>query len=88
MPSPAKSWSGSKRAGWMATGAHAVHQARRVIQEVSEASGASAHFQQHALQRALRDANVASCHVVFDLDTSREVYGKLLLGMQTPGALY
>jgi alkylation response protein AidB-like acyl-CoA dehydrogenase len=77
-----------QRARWMATGAHAVHQARRVLQEVSEASGASAHFQQHALQRALRDANVASCHVVFDLDTSREVYGKLLLGMPAPGALY
>lgn len=77
-----------QRARWIATGAHAVHQARRVIQDVSEGSGASAHFQQHALQRALRDANVASCHIAFDLDTNRQVYGKLLLGMEVAGAMY
>jgi alkylation response protein AidB-like acyl-CoA dehydrogenase len=74
-----------QRSRWSATVASAVHQARAVIQDVSEASGASAHFQSHALQRALRDANVASCHVIFDLDAQREAYGKLLLGMDAPG---
>ena len=74
-----------QRSRWSATVASAVHQARGVIQDVSEASGASAHFQTHALQRALRDANVACCHVVFDLDAQRETYGKLLLGMDAPG---
>jgi alkylation response protein AidB-like acyl-CoA dehydrogenase len=59
---------------------HAVHQARRVIQDVAEASGASAHFASHPLQRALRDVNVASCHVAFDRDAQRELYGRLLLG--------
>jgi len=77
-----------QRSRWVATGAHAVHQARRVLHEVSEASGASAHFLHHALQRAVRDANVASCHIVFDFDTHREVYGKLLLGLEAPGAMY
>jgi hypothetical protein len=77
-----------QRARWIATGAYAVHQARRVLQDVSEGSGASAHFQHHALQRALRDANVASCHIAFDLDTHREVYGKLLLGIEVMGAMY
>ena len=74
-----------QRSRWSTTLASAVHQARGVIQGVSEASGASAHFQSHALQRALRDANVASCHVAFDLDAQRETYGKLLLGMEAPG---
>jgi 3-hydroxy-9,10-secoandrosta-1,3,5(10)-triene-9,17-dione monooxygenase len=74
-----------QRASWVAKGAHAIHQARQVIQDIAEASGASAHFQSHALQRALRDANVATCHLVFDLDTGRETYGKLLLGMEVQG---
>jgi alkylation response protein AidB-like acyl-CoA dehydrogenase len=74
-----------QRSRWSTTLASAVHQARAVIQDVSEASGASAHFQSHALQRALRDANVGSCHVAFDLDAQRETYGKLLLGMEAPG---
>ena len=77
-----------QRARWVATVAHAVQQTRGVVQDLAEASGASAHFQQHALQRALRDVSVASCHRVFDLDAHREVYGRQLLGMPTPGALY
>jgi len=76
-----------QRARWVASGAHALHQAKRVIQDASEASGASAHFQSHPLQRALRDANVASCHLVFDLDAQQELYGKLLLGMELPSAI-
>ncbi|MEN8159646.1 MAG: acyl-CoA dehydrogenase [Myxococcota bacterium] len=74
-----------QRSRWSATVASALHQARRVIQEVSEASGASAHFQSHMLQRALRDANMACCHVIFDLDAQRETYGKLLLGIEAQG---
>jgi len=77
-----------QRSRWVATGAHAVQQARRVLADVSEGSGASAHFLQHALQRAVRDANVASCHIVFDFDTHRQVYGKLLLGLDATGAMY
>jgi alkylation response protein AidB-like acyl-CoA dehydrogenase len=77
-----------QRSRWVASVAHAVHQARRVIQDVSEGSGASAHFQHHPLQRALRDANVASCHLVFDLDAHREMYGRLMLGMEVVGGLF
>ncbi|HVN36845.1 MAG TPA: acyl-CoA dehydrogenase [Myxococcota bacterium] len=77
-----------QRSRWITTVAHAVQQAREVVQDLAEASGASAHFTQHALQRALRDVSVASCHRVFDLDAHREVYGKQLLGKPTPGALY
>jgi alkylation response protein AidB-like acyl-CoA dehydrogenase len=76
------------RARWSASVSLAVHQARRVIQDVAEASGASAHFLDHPLQRALRDVNVASCHIVFDRDAQRETYGKLLLGQEPEFALF
>ncbi len=73
------------RARWGASIAHAVHQARRVIGDVAEGSGASAQFNSDPLQRALRDVNVASCHIVFDLDAQRERYGRVMLGLD-PGA--
>jgi alkylation response protein AidB-like acyl-CoA dehydrogenase len=76
------------RGRFAASIAHAVHQARRVIQAVAEASGASAHFASHPLQRALRDVNVASCHVVFDHDAQRELYGRLLLGQDPSHPLF
>ncbi len=76
------------RARWAASAAHAVQQARRVVQSVAEGSGASAHYQQHRLQRALRDVNMASCHVVFDADAQSELYGRLLLGFEPKGGLF
>jgi hypothetical protein len=77
-----------QRSRWVATGAYVVQRARQILQDVSEGSGASAHFLQHPLQRALRDANVASCHIVFDFEAHRETYGKLLLGLDVGGAMY
>jgi len=77
-----------ERARWSASFTHVVHQARRVVQAVAEASGASAHFQDQPLQRGLRDVNVASCHVVFDVDTQLELYGRLLLGLEPNSALF
>ncbi len=76
------------RARWSSSITHAVHQARGVIQDVAEASGASAHFLDQPLQRALRDVNVASCHVVFDHDAQRESYGKLLLGQDVEFGMF
>jgi alkylation response protein AidB-like acyl-CoA dehydrogenase len=60
-----------QRSRWRTTIASAVHQARGVIQDVSVARGASGHFQSIALQRALRDSNVASCHLAFVLYAQR-----------------
>jgi len=80
--------SNEDRSRWISSMTWALHQSRRVIHEVAEASGASAHFQQHALQRALRDANVASCHAVFDTDAQLELYGRLLLGFEPSSALF
>jgi 3-hydroxy-9,10-secoandrosta-1,3,5(10)-triene-9,17-dione monooxygenase len=75
------------RSRWAATLTGALHQSRQLVLDVAEASGASAHFQSHPLQRAVRDANVAICHVAFDRDAHHELLGKLLLGIEVGPAL-
>jgi 3-hydroxy-9,10-secoandrosta-1,3,5(10)-triene-9,17-dione monooxygenase len=46
---------------------------------------AGAHFLDNPLQRIKRDVDVlAAGHVVFDYDTSRELAGALILGMEVP----
>jgi alkylation response protein AidB-like acyl-CoA dehydrogenase len=74
------------RARWAAQLAIAVDRCKRVIQTVIEASGAHAHFLDNPLQRALRDVNTISCHIVFDVDARLEAFGRVLLGMN-PEAL-
>jgi 3-hydroxy-9,10-secoandrosta-1,3,5(10)-triene-9,17-dione monooxygenase len=61
--------------------AHIVRQARDVVREVVEASGAHAHFLNSPLQRIQRDLHTLSCHTVFDLDVGSELYGRMLLGL-------
>ncbi len=61
--------------------AHIVHESRAVINELLGASGASAHFLNHPLQRIKRDVDVIAGHVVFDYDTSRELAGALTMGL-------
>ncbi len=75
------------RARWATQFAVAVDRCKRVVQTVVEASGAHAHFLDHPLQRALRDLNTISCHVVFDLDGRLEAFGRLMLGLDAGGAL-
>jgi alkylation response protein AidB-like acyl-CoA dehydrogenase len=60
---------------------HIVRRSRDVVRDVVEACGASAHFLDNPLQRTLRDLQTASCHTVFDLDLSSEIYGRLLVGL-------
>ena len=74
------------RARWSASFALAVDQSKRVLHSLAEASGASAHFQEHPLQRAVRDVNALACHAIFDLDARLELYGRTLLG-RDPGGL-
>lgn len=62
--------------------AHIVHESRAVIGLLLGASGASAHFVDNPLQRARRDVDVLSGHVIFDYDTSRELAGALSIGMK------
>ncbi|MCX2930309.1 acyl-CoA dehydrogenase [Mycobacterium sp. CVI_P3] len=61
--------------------AHIVHESRAVIADLLESSGASAHFLHNPLQRAKRDVDVISGHVVFDYDVSRELAGALEIGV-------
>jgi hypothetical protein len=68
------------RAGVRAAAAHVVHESRSVIADLLEAAGASAQFPDNPLQRAKRDVDVISGHVVFDYDVSRELAGALEIG--------
>ena len=61
--------------------AHIVHESRSVIADLLESSGASAQFLTSPLQRAKRDVDVISGHVVFDYDVSRELAGALEAGV-------
>lgn len=73
-----------ERARWATQLALAVDQCKRIIQSVCEASGAHSHFLDSPFQRAWRDVNTMSCHVVFDLDSKLQTYGRTLLGID-PG---
>ncbi len=68
------------RASARAAAAHIVHESRAVVADLMEASGASAHFLANPLQRARRDIDMVSGHVVFDYDVSRELAGALEVG--------
>ena len=72
------------RARWATQLALAVDQCKRIIQSVCEASGAHSHFLDSPFQHAWRDVNTMSCHVVFDLDSKLQTYGRTLLGID-PG---
>jgi len=69
------------RARWATQLALAVDRCKRVIQIVIEGSGAHAHFLDSPVQRAFRDVNTISCHMVFDVDTRLEAIGRVLLGL-------
>ncbi|OBH30743.1 acyl-CoA dehydrogenase [Mycobacterium sp. E342] len=60
--------------------AHTVHESKVIIADLVEASGASAQFLSNPMQRFKRDVDIASGHVVFDYDVSRELAGALAIG--------
>ena len=76
-----------QRARWTGSLALAVDQSKRALQSLSEAAGASAHFLDHPLQRALRDVNMMATHVIFDIDQRLEIHGRALLGLEPSGLL-
>ncbi len=61
--------------------AYAMELCRAAIRIVCEASGSGAHFLDNPLQRALRDINVMSSHVVYDLDGATELHGRAMIGL-------
>lgn len=62
---------------------HAVHTAAEVVQRLYTLAGGSAVFAASPLQRALRNVQVATQHMMV-ADTSFELAGRLLLGVPTP----
>jgi alkylation response protein AidB-like acyl-CoA dehydrogenase len=64
--------------------AHVVRDAREVVREVMDGSGASAHFLDHELQRILRDVQMISAHTIFDVDVAAEQCGRALLEADAP----
>jgi len=69
------------RADTRLAAAHIVHESRSVIADLVAASGASAQFLSHPMQRYKRDVDVLAGHVAFDYDTARELAGALELGL-------
>ncbi|MDB5482636.1 MAG: hypothetical protein JWO83_3689 [Caulobacteraceae bacterium] len=61
--------------------AYAMELCRDAIRTVCEASGSGAHFLDNPMQRALRDVNVMSSHVVYDLDGATELHGRSMIGL-------
>jgi alkylation response protein AidB-like acyl-CoA dehydrogenase len=54
---------------------------KRAVDSLCEASGARSQFEDHPLQRYQRDINTLRGHVVFDLDATMELQGRVMVGL-------
>jgi alkylation response protein AidB-like acyl-CoA dehydrogenase len=61
--------------------AHVAGVARTIVNELCAFGGASVQFTDSPFQRAQRDVNTISAHVVFDADATYALYGRTALGM-------
>lgn len=52
-----------------------------IVQSLAEAAGAGAHRRDEPLQQRLRDLRVMRCHVIFEPDSTAEIYGRTMLGL-------
>ncbi|WP_158079446.1 acyl-CoA dehydrogenase family protein [Actinomadura sp. CNU-125] len=75
-----------RRANARLAAAHIAATARRVVNDLCGAAGASTQLLDSPFQRAQRDVNTISGHVVFDPDASYALYGKIELGID-PGPI-
>ncbi|MEO3782296.1 acyl-CoA dehydrogenase family protein [Actinocorallia sp. B10E7] len=71
----------SQRAHARLVAAHVVGVARTVVNELCAAAGASVQLMHSPFQRAQRDVNTISGHVVFDADATYALYGRVSLGI-------
>lgn len=51
------------------------------VQSLAEAAGAGAHRHAGPLYRRVRDLRVMRCHVIFEPDSTAEIYGRALFGL-------
>ena len=63
---------------------HIIHSARRIIDELAMAAGATANYLSHPIQRFRRDLNAVATHAAYNFDRNTEVYGKALFGLEIP----
>ena len=68
------------RARQRAMSSYIASTCRDAVTLLAQGSGASGHMSESPIQRAFRDINMASCHVVFDQDPTMELHGKMLVG--------
>lgn len=61
--------------------AYAVSICREAVALLGESAGSSAQMLDQPFQRSVRDLNVLSSHVVFDVDTANELHGRCLVGL-------
>ena len=66
---------------------HMVRTCREVVRDIAAASGAAAHRQPSALERIHRDVHTLASNTIFDPDTSGEILGRLMLGMEAEGLI-
>ncbi len=62
----------------------AVEHVRDAINLLIDAHGAGSYAESHPLQRIWRDSSVGGHHAMMNYTVNYEVYGKLLLGVETP----
>jgi alkylation response protein AidB-like acyl-CoA dehydrogenase len=80
MPTPARA-----EARWNA--AYGAELCRRAADRLYAAAGANANHDTNELQAVFRDINTSTHHAMLDFDTTLEIRGKLLLGIDQPDAL-
>lgn len=78
---PAELTSVAARVSLRAQVAYAMELCRDSVSEIYQAGGARAHMLDNPLQRALRDVNVMSSHIVYDMDGATELHGRALIGL-------
>lgn len=61
--------------------AYAISICRDAVALLAESAGSSAQMLDQPFQRSVRDLNVLSSHVVFDVDTANELHGRTLVGL-------
>lgn len=66
------------RSKWAARISHAVFMCREAVAKIGASAGASGNFLDNPIQRAVRDINTASCHVVFNRESRYTDFGQLL----------
>jgi hypothetical protein len=80
MPTPARA-----EARWNA--AYGAELCRRAADRLYAAAGANANHDTNELQAVFRDINTSTHHAMLDFDTTLEMRGTFLFGLDQPDAL-